>query len=144
MKNIKKMHRAAGFLALLLIFTFLISTIITEFIGDYKLIGLTKKYILISIAGLILLMAATGLSGFRMTKKRDNIITRRKKSRIKIIGINGILLSIFAAILYYKSSNAQYDNLFWTIQSLEIFFGTVNLILIILMIRDGMRLSGKI
>lgn len=139
-------HRTAALIASLCITVFLLSSLFAETFGTYSLILEIKG--LIVFPGLLILIpsiAVAGASGFSIAKLRKGKITRKKKQRMPIIGANGVLILIPCAfILNHMASIGAIDGSFYKVQAIEFIAGVTNLILMLLNIRDGLRLSGRL
>ena len=62
-----------------------------------------------------------------------------------VIAFNGLLILVPSAFfLAYKAGSGDFDTSFYAVQALELVAGAVNLSLIGLNIRDGLRLSGRL
>ena len=142
MKN--KIHLAAGILATLCIASFFCSTVIVEIFGSYEAIARVKN--LIVFPGLFILIpaiAATGASGFVLSKNRHSQLVKGKKQRMPIIAANGILILIPSAIyLKMLASSNSFNYIFFATQFLELSAGATNIILMSLNMRDGFKLKG--
>jgi hypothetical protein len=89
-------------------------------------------------------MAATGGSGFTLSKTHKGALLDRKKKRMAVIGVNGLLVMIPAAIfLNGKSTAGEFDALFYAVQVVELVIGVVQLALMGMNFRDGIKLEGK-
>jgi peroxiredoxin family protein len=89
-------------------------------------------------------LAATGGSGFLLGKTRRGWLLDRKKKRMAIIGTNGLLVMIPAAIfLQNKAAAGDFDALFYTVQAVELIVGVTQLALMGMNFRDGLKLAGK-
>lgn len=141
----KQVHFIAGLLATLAIATFFLSTVIVELFGTPEAVATVKA--LIVMPGLLILVpaiAATGGSGFLLSKSRQGQLVKRKKRRMPFIAANGLLLLIPCAIFLDRSAAAGvFDSTFYLVQGLELLAGAANLTLMGLNIRDGLRLSGR-
>ena len=139
-------HRVAALLATACIAVFLISSITVELVGSFAAIAQVKN--LIVCPGLFILVPAiaiTGATGFSLAKNRSGRLIETKKKRMPIIGANGLLILLPAAIyLDYLASNGTFGTTFYLVQGLELLAGTINLSLMSLNIRDGLRLSGRL
>jgi hypothetical protein len=63
---------------------------------------------------------------------------------MKLAAVNGILVLLPSAFVLARMANAgQFDGGFYALQSLELVAGAVNIALLTLNMRDGLRLSGK-
>ncbi|MFZ2855719.1 MAG: hypothetical protein WAZ34_16600 [Rhodocyclaceae bacterium] len=141
----KQVHFIAGLLAMLTIATFFLSTVIVELFGTPEAMATLKA--LIVMPGLFILVpaiAATGGSGFFLSKSRQGRLIETKKKRMPFIAANGLLVLIPCAIFLNRWAAAgSFDSTFYLVQGLELFAGATNLTLMGLNIRDGLRMSGR-
>jgi len=139
-----KGHVVATIIAFSTISSFFFSTLWAEVFGGASMILKVKTLIFYLLPVLIIAMPVLASTGFRLAAKSNSGLVSRKVKRMRIIGINGILLITMAVFLYLRALDFQFDSLFWSAQMLELGLGGTNLILIGLNIRDGLRLSGKL
>ena len=139
-------HRLAGFIAMLCIAAFFSATIFAELFGTPQSIATVKS--LIVWPGLFILVPAialTGGSGFALAKSRSGKLVQSKKTRMPIIGANGILVLIPSAILLDRWAAAgAFNTGFYMAQGVELLAGAANLILMGMNMRDGLKISGKL
>lgn len=141
-KLLQTTHAVTAVIAPLLILTFLIATIVAEINGSLALIVMVKRDIAYSLLLLLPTMAALGISGTRLSNHQSTLEST-KKLRMAFIAANGVLVLVPCALsLYWLANHGLIDSRFYIIQALELTFGCVNLILIALSIRDGLKLSG--
>lgn len=142
---LRQFHFIAGLLATLTIATFLLSTIIVESFGSHAAVATVKA--LIVVPGLFILVpaiAAAGGSGFFLSRSRQGRLVDVKKKRMPFIAANGLLMLIPCAIFLNRWAAAGvFDSTFYWVQSVEFLAGAVNLTLMGLNIRDGLRMSGR-
>lgn len=140
-----KIHFIAGLLATLAIGTFFSSSVIVEIFGDHETVARLKA--LIVMPGLLILIpaiAATGASGFALAKARKGRLVDAKKKRMPFIAANGLLVLIPCAIVLDRWASAgSFSTTFYVVQGIELLAGAVNLTLMGMNIRDGMRMSGR-
>jgi hypothetical protein len=140
------MHRAAGIVATLTIAVFFLSTVLVESFGSHEAVARLKS--LIVMPGLFILVpaiAATGGSGFLLSKSRGGRLVDAKKRRMRIIGANGLLVLLPCALLLDRwAATGAFDVGFFAVQAIELLAGAVNLALMGMNIRDGMRMSGRL
>lgn len=68
-----------------------------------------------------------------------------KQKRMPFIAANGILILIPSALfLSFKAQTGAFDTGFYAVQAIELIAGAVNIALLSLNMRDGMRLTGKL
>ena len=141
----KKAHFIAGLLATLTIATFFLSTVIVELFGSHEVVAIVKS--LIVMPGLFILVpaiAATGGSGFALSKSRQGRLVEAKKKRMPLIAANGLLVLLPSAIFLDRWASAgSFDTTFYFVQGAELLAGAVNLTLMGLNIRDGINMSGR-
>ena len=141
----KQVHFIAGLLATLTIATFFIATVIVEMFGSHEAVAAVKA--LIVMPGLFVLVpaiAATGGSGFYLSKSQQGRLVDSKKKRMPFIAANGLLVLIPCAIFLNRLAAAgTVDSTFYLVQGLELSVGAANLTLMGLNIRDGLRMSGR-
>lgn len=142
----RKLHLAVGVVAILLIATFFVSTVVVELAGSPAAIAQVKR--LIVTPGLWLLVpaiAATGITGFALASGRSGRLVQLKKKRMPFIAANGVLVLVPAAIfLDLWAAQGAFDARFYAVQAIELVAGAVNLTLMGLNARDGLRLSGRL
>lgn len=143
---LKIIHLIVGSVATLTIATFLITTVIAELFGTQQDIILVKN--LIVTPGLFILIPAialTGMTGFKLSHTQSGKQVAAKQVRMIFIAANGLILLLPAALhLQHLAALGSFNTLFYLIQAVELLAGVVNLRLMSLNIRDGLRLSGKI
>ncbi|KZN37985.1 hypothetical protein N480_14675 [Pseudoalteromonas luteoviolacea S2607] len=145
MKAKKIAHKVAGGIALMTLLVFLSATLYSELIGNYALIAKVKSSIL--SPGLFILipcLIVTAGSGFNMAKGSKNKKIKAKAKRMPFIGLNGLLVLVPCALyLNYLAQSSLFGFEFYLVQSVEVVAGLVNISLISLNIRDGLRLSKR-
>lgn len=141
----KQIHGVMATLAILTISTFFISTVIAELFGNTDQIIYVKRAI---VYGLFILIPAMGITvgtGHALAKNRKGILIEAKKRRIKFIGINAIIILVPSAfILDHLASLGIFNSLFVIVQVMELIAGATNIGLMVLMARDGLRLSNRL
>lgn len=141
---LKRVHPIAGAIGFLTILTFWISTVASELFGSVDTITAVKQAIPWGFLILVPALALTGASGFRMAGNSSAPRIASKKRRMQFIAGNGLLILIPAALyLAMLASRAEFGNLFYAVQAIELVAGAANLTLMSLNIRDGLRLAGR-
>jgi len=142
----QRVHFLAGLLATLTIASFFSASLFAELLGSTETIVTVKA--LIVMPGLVLLIpaiAATGVSGFILSKSRQGRLVAAKKKRMPFIAANGVLILVPCAIFLNRWAAAgTFDTMFYLVQGLEFLAGATNLGLMGLNIRDGLRMSGRL
>lgn len=140
----RNIHAVAGVFAFLFIATFWSSTVIAELFLDHAAVTSVKVAITFAFIAFVPCMAITGATGFAMGEKSTFPILVAKRRRMPIIGANGLLVLIPAAIfLSIKAQAGEFDSLFYTVQIVELLAGATNLTLMGLNIRDGRQMSRR-
>ncbi|WP_458764421.1 hypothetical protein [Cupriavidus basilensis] len=138
-------HGIAGSVAMLTVATFWMSTVISEAFLDHAAVALVKQCVVYGLVLLITAMAATGASGFALSRHRRGRIVDGKKKRMPLIVANGLLIMLPCALfLSAKAQAGEFDTLFYVVQAIELAMGALQLTLLGLSFRDGMRLAGKL
>ena len=141
----KIIHPFAGALALLTIATFWVSTSLSELFGSTALVVAVKSVIPWGFLVLIPALIAAGGSGFTLAKGRRGGLVGAKIKRMPIAAANGILILIPSALfLAAKAKTGEFDTLFYGVQALELVAGAVNITLIGLNMRDGLKMKGRL
>lgn len=138
-------HPVAGVLALLCIVSFWLSTALTELFGSTEAIQAVKTAIPWGFLVLVPALAATGGSGFALSQGRRGGLVGTKIRRMPWIAANGVLVLIPAALfLAHKARAAEFDAVFYAVQVVELVAGAVNIALLGLNMRDGLRMKGRL
>lgn len=140
----RNIHAVAGFLSFLFIASFWTSTVVSELFLSQSAVTSVKVAVTYAFIAFIPCMVATGATGFAMGGKSTFPLLAAKRRRMPIIGANGLLVLIPAAL--YLSSKAQageFDFRFYAVQGLELLAGITNLFLMGLNIRDGRQMSRR-
>jgi CDGSH-type Zn-finger protein/ferredoxin len=142
---IPRIHAAAGVIGFLCILTFWTSTVASELFGSPGTIAAIKNAVLWGMWVLVPSMAAAGGTGFKLLGGRTDALALAKKRRMMVIGPNGGLVLIPCAFyLADLAARGQFTATFYAVQAIELVAGLVNLTLMGLNIRDGLRLTGRI
>jgi ferredoxin-NADP reductase len=135
-------HPLAGLVAILTIASFWLSTAISELFGSEAAVIAVKTAIPWGFILLVPALAATGGSGFFLSKGQRQGLVGTKLKRMPFIGANGLLVLIPAALfLASKAKAGEFDATFYTVQALELIAGAINIALLGLSMRDGMALT---
>ena len=141
----KRVHPIAGALALLTMVIFWTSTVAVELLGDQSDIVAVKHAIMWGLLVLVPALAATGGTGFLRAGRSRNARIQAKKRRMQIVAPIGILVLV-PCVLYLgtTSSAAGLGAYFYPVQAIELVAGAVNITLMSLNVRDGLRLTRRI
>ncbi|PLC49382.1 hypothetical protein CR159_13880 [Pollutimonas subterranea] len=140
-----KLHGIFGAVALLCIATFWLSTVVSELFLTQAGVVAVKNAVLTGMWLLIPAMAATGGSGFSLAKGRRGRLVDVKMRRMKGVAANGLLVLLPSAFVLASWANAgRFDGAFYALQGVELLAGAVNITLLLLNMRDGLRLTGRL
>lgn len=138
----RNIHAVAGVLAFLFIAMFWTSTVVSELFLDHAAVTSVKVAVTYAFIAFVPCMAITGATGFAMGGKSTFPTLVAKRRRMPIIGVNGLLVLIPAAIfLSVKAQAGEFDTAFYAVQIQELLAGATNLFLMGLNIRDGRQMS---
>ena len=141
-----RVHRIAAILALLCVATFFSSTVLIELLGSPAAVAQLKS--LIVAPGLWVLVPAIALaggSGLFMARSRRGRLVDAKKKRMPFIAANGLLVLVPCAIVLDRWASAgAFDAPFYALQAVELVAGALNLWLMGLNVRDGLRMAGRL
>lgn len=142
----RMIHPVAGALAMLTITTFWVSTTLSELFASHAIVTAVKTAIPWGFLLLIPALVAAGGSGFVLAKGRPRAgLVGAKIKRMPLIAANGILILIPSALfLASKAKAAEFDTAFYAVQALEVIAGVVNLVLLGLNMRDGLKMKGRL
>jgi hypothetical protein len=140
-----RIHAIAGVLAFVIILMFLSSSLAAEFWGSAGAIAWVKHAIAWALLVLVPALTATGASGFAMAGPSPKGVLATKLKRMRLIAGNGILVLVPSVLfLAWKAAQAEFDAAFIVVQIVEFAAGSVNLVLMGLNIRDGLRLTRRL
>ena len=144
-KLARRVHPIAGGLALLTMLAFWTSTVVVELVGDRADIVAVKQAIMWGLLVLVPAIAATGGTGFVRAGRSKNARILAKKRRMPVIGAIGILVLV-PCVLYLGTTVSPYDlgPRFYAVQGIELVAGAVNITLMSLNVRDGIRITRRI
>ena len=139
-------HASAGALAMLMVVTFWMSTLLSEvFMGQDAIATVKHTIAFYGLIPLVMLMAGTGGSGFALAKGRKGRLVDGKKKRMPKIGAIGLLVMIPCALfLNSKAAVGEFDTTFYVAQILELAVGALQLTLLGMSFRDGLKLAGRL
>ena len=140
---IKAIHPVAGALALVTIAIFWLSTALSELLASRATVVAVKIAIPWGFLVLIPALAAAGGTGLALAKGRRAGLIGAKLKRMPFVAANGLLVLIPCALfLASKASAGEFDTSFYVVQALELVAGPVNITLLGLNMRDGLKLKG--
>ncbi len=138
------LHKASGAIALATIALFWCSTVLSELVLDATAITAVKTAIPYGFILLVPALALTGASGLRLARGRRGGVISAKLRRMPIIAANGLLVLMPAAFfLASKAQAGSFDAASYTVQAIELVAGAVNLALLSLNMRDGLRMTAR-
>lgn len=142
---IPRIHAASGLIGFLTILCFWTSTVLSELFASPHTVAIVKQAILWGMLLLVPAMATAGGTGFLLLKRRRGALALAKKRRMMVIGPNGALVLMPCAFyLASLAARGAFGAGFYVVQAIELTAGAINLTLMALNIRDGLRLSGRI
>ncbi|MFT4194111.1 hypothetical protein [Ottowia sp.] len=141
---VKVIHPLAGAIALLTIATFWLATVLAELFASQATIVGVKTAIPWGFLVLIPALMAAGGAGFALAKGRKGGLVGAKIKRMPWIAGNGVLILIPSALfLAAKVKASEFDGVFYGVQAVELVAGAVNIVLLGMNMRDGLRMKGR-
>lgn len=142
---LRVVHVIAGLIAILMIAIFWVSTALSEIFAPPEVVAAVKTAIPWGFLVLIPALMATGGSGFILADGRRTGLIGVKSRRMQVVAANGLLILLPAALfLAFRARSAAFYATFYAIQALELAAGLVNVTLIGLNLRDGLRMTGRL
>jgi len=139
-----RVHAAAASIALLTLLTFWTSTALSELSGDGATILQVKTAILYGMGLLIPALITTAATGNKLAGERSSTSLDNKRRRMPFIAANGLLVLVPSAFfLHSRAASGTWDTAFYAVQALEMCAGALNITLLSMSARDGMRLTGR-
>lgn len=139
------LHPLAGVVGLLCIAAFWTATVAVELLGGAAAVLAVKTTILWGLAVLVPAMAIAGASGVRLAGAATDLRLARKRRRMPVIALNGLLVLVPCAIfLHARAAAGDFGGSFVLVQAIELLAGAANLVLMGLNLRDGLALTGRI
>lgn len=140
-----KSHGLADSVALICILSFWVSTLVSELFLARASVVAVKNAILQAMWILIPAMAITGASGFALSRGRQGRLVSKKMRRMRFVAANGLLVLLPSAWALARMADAgDFGALFYALQVVELLAGAVNIALLMLNMRDGLRLAGHL
>ncbi len=140
---LSRIHPIAGATGLLTIVSFWTSTVVTELFASEAAVRTVKQTIPWFLPILVLALATTGATGFRLAGASTDARIMAKKRRMPFIAGNGLLVLLPSAItLAVLAGRAELGAAFYGVQALELVAGASNIVLMSLNARDGFRLRA--
>jgi hypothetical protein len=142
---IRTLHPIAGVVGMATIATFWLSTVSVEAFGGPEAVLTVKTGILWGPLLLVPVLALTGVTGFRMGGRSPNPRVVRKRRRMPLIALNGLLVLVPCAFfLQARAAAGDFGGAFALVQGIELLAGAMNLTLMGLSMRDFLALTRRI
>lgn len=139
---IRIVHPVAGGLALATIAGFWTASVAVELFCGPTVVAAVKGAIPYGFVVLIPALAVVGMSGMRLGRGHRGPLVAAKRRRMPVIAANGILVLVPSAlVLAARAQAGELDAVFYAVQALELVAGGVNITLLGLSLRDGLRLA---
>jgi hypothetical protein len=142
--SLGRAHLAAAVGAITFITTFLLSSTVTELIGNAADVNTLRQWIVFGLPLLVGCLAAAALTGRRLARKSRAAVIRRKLRRMQIVAAAGsVVLIPCALILDGLTAGASNGGVVSALEITEILAGALNLTLLVLNFRDGRGLTRR-
>ncbi|MCP5093856.1 MAG: hypothetical protein GY949_23375 [Gammaproteobacteria bacterium] len=142
----KLAHRAGAIISTVCLEAFFLSTLFVLIQGEPESIALVKSLIVMpGIFIFIPAIAVAGATGFSFSTSKSGGLVGQKRKRMPLIGINGFLILLPAAIVLNQwASVGSLDTKFYLLQALELVAQGFNITLMIMNIRAGRKITKSI
>lgn len=141
---IRALHPIAGVTGLLTIAAFWTATVAAEAFGSETTVLAVKTAILWGLLLLVPALAVTGITGVRLAGGSTDPRIARKRRRMPVIALNGLLVLVPCAVfLQARAAAGAFGGAFVTVQAIELLAGAANLTLIGMNLRDGLALARR-
>jgi hypothetical protein len=138
-------HRLSAVLALVILSSFWIATLVSELLLDVAAVMATKRGIAFALVLLVPCMAALNISGARITGARNGPLIARKRRILRIMGANAALVLVPCALaLFWLSRDGSLGTTFYALQAIELVAGALNVTLLLVNVRAGLKLAGRL
>lgn len=138
-------HPVAGAVAILTIAIFWLSTAVGELFASDAIVTTIKTSIPWGFLLLVPALMAAGGSGVTLARGRPRAgLVGTKIQRMRLTAVNGIVILMPSALfLASKARAGEFDTSFYAVQVLELMAGAVNITLLGLNFRDGLKMKGR-
>jgi hypothetical protein len=141
--NLTRIHIAAAVVALLSVLTLLGLALTSEISPDH--LAAARRWIARGLFVLIPALIVTAATGHEISRGNRRGLVGDKMWRMKVAATNGLVVLVPCALfLAARAEAGDIGGAFRVVQGLELVAGAVNLTLLGLNFRDGMRLSGRL
>lgn len=138
-----KLHAAAGALAMALIALFWGTVLASGLSGRMDVLASVRLGILFALPVLVLALAGTGVSGAVLAGGSRAPEIRAKQRRMALAAANGLLVLIPGAVfLGWRAARGEFYGSYFIVQAVEMVAGPVNLLLLGLNLRAGLKMSA--
>jgi uncharacterized membrane protein (DUF485 family) len=141
----RKIHGFAGILAMIIISSFWLSSVLIELFGTPHTIAWVKHGIVIGMGILVPLLIITAISGRELGKTNTSPLASAKQKRMPLIAFNGLFILVPSAIYLDRlATEGKLDTLFYIVQGIELTAGAINLVLLGLSAKQGFQISKNV
>lgn len=138
-------HRLSALLALFLLSSFWLTTLVSELFLDVGAVVATKRGIVLALTLLVPCLAALNFTGEHMTRRLTGPLVARKRRVLRFMGANAALVLVPSALtLFWLSRDGSLESAFYAVQALELIAGATNLTLLGINIHAGLKLAGRL
>jgi hypothetical protein len=138
-------HRLSALFALLLLTSFWTATFVSEIFLDVGAVVQVKRGIALGLLALVPCMAALHFTGKHITRAQNSPLIARKRRLLRVMGANAALVLVPSALtLWWLSRDGTLEPSFYVVQALELVAGIVNVTLLLVNVRAGLKLAGRL
>lgn len=142
---LRRLHLGSSLLTLAASLVFFSGAVVALFGTQAELVQVRQRIAWQGLPLIGLLLASSVATGWALARGRSEGLLGRKKTRMPMILVNGLLVLAPAALLLDRWAVAgRFDALFYTVQAVELMAAVFNLTMMGLSTKDGMRVSGRV
>jgi hypothetical protein len=139
-----RVHLTAAVGAITVITAFLAVSAVTELAGSPGEIRAVRQGIMLALPLLIACLATAGLTGRRLAGRSRSAVVRAKKLRLAAAAVVGLAVLVPCALFLAHLTAAHVAGPATTaLEATELAFGSLNLSLLALNLRDGLRMRRR-
>jgi hypothetical protein len=140
-------HRIGGIVALALVLLFWTATVVSLAVGNHAAVATVKTAIAWGLLLLVPAVMTANATGFKLARLRrpagralPPLLARKQQRGIIVAALGLTVLAPCALWLAASVSSRAHSPAYWTVQFIELTAGAVNVTLLALNARDGLRM----
>lgn len=141
---LSRIHLTAAAGAVAVVIAFLAVSAVTELVGGVGEVRAARQGILLGLPLLIACLATAGITGSRLADRSRSAVVRAKRWRLAAAAVTGLVVLIPCALLLgFPPAAFAGSPQVTALEIIEWAFGSVNLCLLVLNFRAGLRIRSR-